>query len=149
MSAREIAAENMRRWEKCALFVYDDGYFPPKPVVPGHTMKGHPTVGWGRALDTCGVTQLEADRMMELDLDRAQAAASGFTWFHKLNEVRQAVIMVMCENEGPGGVAQFKDMIAAIEAGDFAMAAACMVDSKWEKQVGARAHELAGMMAHG
>ena len=55
----------------------------------------------------------------------------------------------MAFNIGVAGVLKFKKMIAAIERKDFKQAALEMDDSKWSKQVGARADRLILMMNRG
>jgi lysozyme len=49
----------------------------------------------------------------------------------------------MCFNMGPGNLAKFQNMIAALEAQDYDLAAAEALDSRWAKQVGQRAERLA------
>lgn len=55
----------------------------------------------------------------------------------------------MCFNVGVSGLLAFKRMLAACERGDYGRAAEEMLDSKWAKQVGGRADELARMMQEG
>jgi lysozyme len=55
----------------------------------------------------------------------------------------------MVFNIGANGVERFRKMIAAIEAGDYRLAAAEMQNSRWFNQVGARAKRLCLMMDEG
>lgn len=55
----------------------------------------------------------------------------------------------MCFNLGISGLLAFRRMAAACERGDYARAAAEMPASKWAKQVGGRAEELARIMREG
>jgi len=66
-----------------------------------------------------------------------------------LSEVRQRVVADMVFNLGLPRFAQFKNMIAAIEAEDFVQASNEMMDSRWAQQVGLRASRLAEMMETG
>jgi lysozyme len=62
-----------------------------------------------------------------------------FINWHALNEVRRAVLMSMAYQLGVDGLADFKKMRAAIELGEFALAAKEGLDSLWAKQTPARA----------
>lgn len=63
--------------------------------------------------------------------------------------VREFVIKDMLFNLGVGKLFGFSKMIAAIKRKDYLAAATEMLDSKWARQVGARAVELAEMMRAG
>jgi len=66
-----------------------------------------------------------------------------------LDPVRRAVVLSMLFNLGIGKFMGFKKMISAIRSGDFMSAKNEMLDSRWAKQVGNRAIELAAMMETG
>ncbi|MFQ5421037.1 MAG: hypothetical protein ACE5EY_11830, partial [Anaerolineae bacterium] len=55
----------------------------------------------------------------------------------------------MAFNLGRTRLARFGKMWAAIHIGDYALAAEEMLDSRWARQVGERAHRLAEMMRDG
>ena len=59
-----------------------------------------------------------------------------------LPEEAQQVIVNMTFNMGRPGLSQFKKFIAGVNAGDWNKAAVEMMDSRWAKQVGARAERL-------
>lgn len=63
--------------------------------------------------------------------------------FEGLTGARQRVFIRMAFNLGRKRLGGFKKMIAAVEAGDWPEVSAQMVDSKWARQVGARARRLA------
>jgi len=52
----------------------------------------------------------------------------------------------MVFNLGPGGFGKFKKAIAAMKKEEWEEAANEMLDSRWARQVGNRAKELAAMM---
>ena len=58
---------SLQSHEGLRLFVYDDA--TGAPIKPGTAVKGHPTVGWGRALDTYGVNEAEADYLLANNID--------------------------------------------------------------------------------
>jgi len=66
-----------------------------------------------------------------------------------LSPVRQNVLVNMAFNMGIAGLYSFKKMWRAIERQDFEKAANEMLNSKWERQVGDRAHQLAKAMKKG
>ena len=98
---------------------------------------GHLSIGWGRNLDSRGISYDEAEMMLANDLDIATAEArSNFDWFDRLDPVRQDFIVIMIFNIGVPRLKGFKKMLAAIEAQDWGRAGAELIDSTWAKQVG-------------
>ena len=63
-----------------------------------------------------------------------------------LSQERQEVIFEMCYQLGVNGVLKFRNMWTAIEAHDFATAAAEMLNSKWHSQTPQRAEAMAREM---
>lgn len=107
---------------------------------------GKLTIGVGRNLEDTGISESEAMVLLNNDIKRIQFDAEKFTWFSKINEDRKVVILSMIFNMGIGAFKGFKNMIAALEEGNYAEAAQHMMDSLWAKQVGRRAEELARLM---
>ena len=58
-----------------------------------------------------------------------------------------SILLNMTFNLGEEGIGEFVDMWAAIEVGNWKVASAEMIDSKWAKDVGNRAVRLADRMA--
>lgn len=110
---------------------------------------GKLTIGVGRNLDDVGISEAEAMFLLDHDIDAARAEAQKFVWFSKLDNVRQDVIVSMVFNLGMTRLLGFKNTLKAVEAGNWEAAAKGMLDSKWAKQVGKRADELAQMMVTG
>ena len=127
--------------------VYDDA--TGHGIVPGAKVTGHPTIGYGRALDVRGITTDEANYLLQNDIVIARAAAGQYPWFRDLNEPRQAVIVDMIHNLGAKGFSKFRRTIRAIDQGDYERAAVEMLSSLWAEQVGKRATHLAGIMVTG
>ncbi len=67
--------------------------------------------------------------------------------FNTLPDVAQAVVVDMEFNLGSTRFAEFKELIAAVEAGDFPGAAAQIKNSLWCRQVGNRCADDARLMA--
>lgn len=108
---------------------------------------GYLTIGVGRNIEERGLLDDEIDFLLDNDIEVVLNEVSvTFDWFFDLSEVRQRVIADMIFNLGLPRFKQFKNMIAALEEGDWSEAANQMMDSKWAKQVGARAERLRDMM---
>lgn len=138
MNLERLKAQLIRH-EGCVLHAYQD-------------TETYWTIGVGRLIDQRrggGISEEEAAFLLENDIKKAEAAVSVYDWYPMLDEVRQAVVVDMVFNMGPGRFAGFKKMLAAIEAKDWKEAAVQMLDSKWAVQVGNRALRLAEMMRSG
>jgi lysozyme len=120
--------------EGLRLTVYDDA--TGRPIGPGCTLSGHPTVGWGRALDVHGISAAEAALLLINDLAPIEARlAHTYPWFSRLDPVRQGVLCNLAYNLGLRGLGTFHFMLADLAAGDYAGAADELVNSRWIRQV--------------
>lgn len=115
-------------------------------LKPYRDTVGKLTIGYGRNLDDVGITKAEAERMLLMDISRTEDELLQFDWYSDLEPHRQDVLVNMCFNMGLPTLLKFKNMIAALESGDYDKAADEMLDSKWARQVGGRAEELAEQM---
>ena len=114
--------------------------------------RGYWTIGVGRLIDEKlggGLSDGEIDYLLANDMKRCRKEAEGYSWFSKLNEPRQAVILSMLFNLGKPNFDKFKNMQAAMEEGDYMTASNEMLDSRWAGQVGRRAIEMSEMMESG
>jgi len=109
------------------------------------------SIGYGRCLDKRGITQVEAEYLLDNDIDAAKKQYEQLPgWVKsKCNEIRREVIIEMIFQLGLGGVLKFKKMLAAIQAGDFDKAAEEMLASRWHEQTPARCEELSERMRAG
>jgi len=119
-------------------------------LKPYHDTVGKLTIGVGRNLDDVGITPVEMLVLLDTDITRAEAGLRA-AWPHydRLDPVRQQVLVNMAFNLGVPGLLAFKNTLAAVERGDYEAAYVEMIDSKWAKQVGARATELSAQMKTG
>ncbi len=108
------------------------------------------TLGFGRCIDPdvpgAGITEEEAEYLLTNDIERFEEAAErvvGSEVWSWLSQRRRDVLTEMAFNMGPGNLAKFQNMIAALEEQDYDLAAAEALDSRWAKQVGQRAERLA------
>jgi lysozyme len=135
----------LEREEGLRLAVYDDA--TGKPLLPGMTVVGHPTIGIGRCLDRKGITEAEARVLLENDLAEVRAqVAQALPWSTRLSEARQVVLQAMAFQMGISGLLGFKGTLAAIQRGDYTAAAQGMLNSLWARQTPARAGRMAEMM---
>lgn len=108
-------------------------------------------IGYGRNLSRRGITKSEAETLFTNDLVAATngaATALGNAWFG-LDDVRRGALVDMCFELGQAGLAQFKDMLAAIRASQWQLAYAACLDSAYAEQVPARAQRVALMLKTG
>lgn len=106
------------------------------------------TIGYGHNLEE-GIPKEVASLLFEHDMQKVHAECLMFDWFRLLNHARQAVIENMLFNLGLTRFRGFKKMIKALDDRDYDKASVEMLDSKWSRQVGNRAVELAEMMRTG
>ena len=118
-------------------------YKPYKDTV------GKLTIGVGRNLDDKGISESEADMMLDNDIKDACLDASSVPGFSGADPVRQCVLINIVFNMGLYRVMRFKKMIAAILQKNWHEASKEMLDSKWADQVGKRAAELSEQMRTG
>ena len=108
------------------------------------------TIGYGRNLETRGITEDEALYMLENDIKIAEDwLASRYPYYRALNSQRKAVLIDMLVNLGAGRFAQFLKMHHALHDHNYELAALEMLDSRWAQQVGNRAIELSKIMHSG
>lgn len=135
--------------------VYDDA--TGKPIVPGSTVIGHPTIAFGCALDISGMSREQGTVMaLEKAQDMNVGLCNSLPWYPTLDEPRRRVLIEMAYNMGLHGLLQFKNMLAAVQVGDWKTAAAEMLNSKWATEVDdgpggklGRADRLAAQMETG
>ncbi len=120
-------------------------------LKPYRCTAGKLTIGIGRNLDDCGISQTEAYVLMENDIQNCekQLVDEIPEIYNSLDEVRKSVLLNMCFNLGIGGLLEFNNTLAFIAASDWERAANGMLASKWAKQVGRRAIELSELMRKG
>lgn len=117
--------------------------------MPYRDTRGRLTIGYGRNLSDRGISALEALMLLQRDYTDVFNRLMAWEWFNRLNPPRQAAILDMAFNLGLGGLMQFRELQMALGRGDFAAAAAAMLNSKWAEEVGDRAHEDAQIMDTG
>lgn len=111
---------------------------------PYKCSEGYTTVGFGRNLDTVGISEEEAEMLLNGDINKAwKELRRVFPEAWNLTQNRLNVLLNMIFNLGAGGFMTFTNMLQAIRRGDYDSVPDHMLDSRWAKQVGYRALELA------
>lgn len=111
---------------------------------------GKLTIGYGRNLEDKGISEHEAELMLASDIHEVQDELfKRLPVYSKLNPARKGALTNMGFNLGVTGLLKFKKMISALESGDYNLAAAEMLDSRWASQVGQRSKELAEQIRTG
>ena len=110
---------------------------------------GAHTVGYGRNIDAnggIGISEDEADYLLENDIKRTIKECQRWTWFDELNPSRQSVLVQLCFQLGWPRLSNFNRMLTALSKQDYETAAAELLDSRFAEQVPARANRLADQM---
>lgn len=100
-------------------------------------------------LNKQGITLTQAEEMLLNDLTEVEVSLNRYLALESLCDARQAVCINMAFNLGIAGFLKFQRTINAIRAQRWEDAAHEMLDSRWAKQVGRRARELAEQMRTG
>jgi lysozyme len=137
----------LRRDEGVRYWPYKDTAKPPRDTVGvGRNLQAKPLpANWAYPLTPAQVTQL-------LEQDIADTLANldrNLPWWRQMDDVRMRVLANMAFNLGIGKLLGFKNTLAAMQRGSYAVAAAGMKASDWYGQVGARAARLCQAMETG
>lgn len=117
-------------------------------LKPYRCTEGYLTIGYGRNLDTVGVSETEAEVMLMNDIYAATTdLAKLFPGWQSFPQEKRDALVDMRFNLGPSRFRMFRRMIAAVQAKDWSTAAAEAKDSKWYGQVGDRSKRIVGMLS--
>ncbi len=101
------------------------------------------TIGVGRNLEDVGISEQEAEMLLQNDIQRAVTQLKErFPWTLELDEVRFAALINFTFNVGIGTVSKFVNAMALLKAKNYDMAADEFLQSRWAEQVGQRAVEV-------
>jgi lysozyme len=104
---------------------------------------GKLTIGFGRNLESNGITMAEARILLRNDIYTAERdCRSIFPDWENFSKSRQWALIDMRFNLGPQGLRSFVRMISAISHGNWDLAAKEAVDSTWYHQVGRRSRHI-------
>lgn len=117
-------------------------------LKPYRDIRGNLTIGIGRNLDSVGISEREAEMMLDNDI-RACLDDILTIFRNPFDEVRWAAVLDMRFNLGPARFREFHDTVAALRAGDWTKARDAILDSLWARQVPKRAQRDAAMILTG
>ena len=128
------------------ILILDEGV----RLHPYEDTVGKTTIGIGRNLDDVGISEDEAKYLLSNDLKQVRHELNNnqtlCVIYKSLSPYRQIVLESMLFNLGLNRLLGFKLFISALARSDYSAAAKEMLDSKWARQVGARAFRLASVM---
>jgi lysozyme len=108
------------------------------------------TIGVGRNLEDVGISEEEAEMLLQNDIQRATVQIQAeFPWTEQLDEVRFSALINFTFNVGIGTVSKFVNAMALLRDGSYDMAADEFLNSRWAKQVGQRAIEVTDQIRTG
>ena len=117
-------------------------------LKPYKCTAGKLTIGVGRNIEDRGISEDEAEYMLQNDIDICMHELSkNLPFFYDLPETAQIVLIDMCFNMGMPRLLKFKKTLRHIELGGYRNASFEMLDSAWAKQVGKRAVTLSNQLA--
>lgn len=125
-------------------------------LEPYKCSEGYLTIGFGRNIETNGISEAEAEFMLSNDLIACENELKDEGWYNQLDETRRAVVLNMAYNLGKPTLLKFSKFIGRLSDNDYEGASKEMItgsdgvsESKWASQVGKRAYELAEQMRTG
>jgi len=110
---------------------------------------GKTSIGIGRNLDDNGLTLEEIHYLLDNDIKRCKRELEIYPWYILSPPGVRDALVNMCFNMGIKRLLGFKNMITALLARNYRKAAMEALDSKWAKQVGKRAHDVADVIRKG
>jgi len=106
---------------------------------------GYLTIGYGRNIDQAGlgISEEEAAYLLKNDVIRTiDEVRRKYPWFDDLSKAAREVTVELAFQLGAPRLALFKKMLAGLQAHDYDAAASELLDSKFARQVPARANRL-------
>ena len=116
-------------------------------LMPYPCTKKKMTIGVGRNLDDCGISEDEMNLMLKNDIEKVIKDLVGLfdDWYH-YSVNRQNALADMRFQMGADGFRSFKKMIDAVRLGKWGVAAAEAFDSQWRTQTPERAKTIIKML---
>lgn len=107
---------------------------------------GKLTIGIGRNLDDVGISESEARHLLGNDIEWVlEELDANMPWWRTMPEPAQRALANMAFNLGMPTLKLFRNMLAALQAGDYEKAAVEALDSRWARQVKGRADRIAAL----
>lgn len=104
--------------------------------------EGYKTIGYGRNLETNGISEEEAEEMLMNDLAKVESKLDSIGLLDGHNDARQAALINMCFQIGFAGLMRFTNTLRYLKSHQYDEAAKEMLESRWAMQTPRRAKEL-------
>lgn len=119
-------------------------------LKPYKCSEGFLTIGYGRNIQTRGISPDEAEEMLLNDVsDVEESLARHSLLGREHSDPRKAVLINMAFQLGINGLFKFKKTLEAYRHCEYELAAKEMLDSLWAKQTPSRANALSEQMNTG
>ena len=116
-------------------------------LLPYECTAGKLTLGVGRNIEDRGISKETAMQMLDEDIEIClNELMERLNYFETLPTEVQETLVNLCFNMGISRLMKFQLMLGAIEAGQYELAAKELLDSRYARQVGKRAEELADIL---
>lgn len=140
----DMIKEDLVRHEGYVAEIYLDSEHLPTFGIGHLVTETDPEFSWPVGTPVTDERILSA---FHVDCDEAyEDACALFLNFASHPDNVQRVLVNMCFNLGRSRLGKFKNMITAVNEGNYPKAAEEMIDSKWYGQVGRRSKELVELM---
>lgn len=115
-----------------------------------HDSLGFATIGYGRNVQSKGISADEALLMLRNDIRTAQQSLiDNLPWVSGLDDLRREVLVEMAFQLGINGLLDFRKTLDFVQSHQYDSAADEMVNSTWHTQTPKRCEELAEIMRTG
>ncbi len=116
-------------------------------LKPYHCTAHKLTIGVGRNLDDVGISESEAEYLLQNDIDKCLEKAMSYSWFKDAPELVREAVVNLIFNLGFAKFNTFKLTIGHLERQEYELAGAELLNSRYAEQVGRRAVEVANQIA--
>lgn len=114
---------------------------------------GYLTIGVGHLIDKRkggGLPDPIIDALLHYDVcEKIEEVTRHITFWNELSDNRQQALVLMAFQLGTNGLLKFKNMLSALQLGDWNKAYAEALNSRWAQQTPARAERVAKMLKDG
>jgi len=114
-------------------------------LKPYKCTSGATSIGYGRNLDSNGISQTEANMLLENDIENCFEDLETVLFCSQWGRIPEKIKLVLLDmryNLGPVGIRGFRKMLDAVRRYDWAGMRKEMMDSKWYNQIGRRGIRL-------
>lgn len=115
-------------------------------LKPYKDIFNYTTIGYGRNLDTNGISKEEAEILLNNDINNIIKTLNKYKWYNDINIKAQDIVIEMTYNLGITSFLNFKNFIEYLRQKNYTLAGLEMINSKWHKQLPQRSNELYNKM---